>query len=448
MGINMTKHFIQLFCVLSFCFATAQNVKYFDENWKETSKENASFYRTLKSDQELFEINDYYINGNIQFKGFASNNVEPFIYNGLLTWYYINGEIESKVNFKDGIQNGLYEKFYTNGKLDNTVMYLNGKRDGSYREYYDSGELQGKMTYVNGKKEGRSIEYYKDGKEKFVRNFKNDSLDGKFSAYWENGNLKADGFYVNGVFQNKYTEYFEDGKVAATSNIINGKMDGEYLIYFDDGKLKTLITNKDGVMNGKYEVYNRSGNLFNKGNAMNGYQEGECFDYYYEGELRKKYFIKNKNVDGKYYEYFRDKKISTEGEFKDGKALKYNSISLRKENGKTVSAEMTLKDGVENWKFYNDKILVVEAFYKDGFKSGLWKIYSKRTGKLLQTRDHKNNQKDGEQYLQTTRIENFDPFLFLSDRFMLKQSILDINSNDVLINTINDEDVNVLISSL
>ena len=245
-----------------------------------------------------------------------------------------------------------------------------------------------------------------------------------------------------------YSEYFEDGKLAATSNIVNGKMDGEYLIYFDDGKLKSLITNKDGVVNGKYEVYNRSGNLFNKGNALNGYQEGECFDYYYEGELRKKYFIKNKNVDGKYYEYFRDKKISTEGEFKDGRALTYNSISLRKENGKIVSGEMTLKDGVENWKFYNDKILVVEAFYKEGFKTDIWKIYSKKTGKLLQTRDYRNNQNDGEKYLQTTNIENFDSFLFLSDRFMLKQSILNINSNDILIKTINDEDINVLISSL
>ena len=58
------------------------------------------------------------------------------------------------------------ELFYENGQLSSKVNYKDGKEDGLYEMYYENGQLQYKANFKDGKMEDGSLESYdKDGKK-------------------------------------------------------------------------------------------------------------------------------------------------------------------------------------------------------------------------------------------------------------------------------------------
>jgi len=117
---------------------------------------------------------------------------------------YLNGQIQSEANYKDGKNDGNQITYYENGKKESEVFFKDGEEDGKRTEYYENGQKLREGTVKDG-------EYY-------VINGWN--KDGKL--------LVKDG---NG----KWTSYDEDGQKKEEMNYKDGKMDGKAILYDEDG---------------------------------------------------------------------------------------------------------------------------------------------------------------------------------------------------------------------
>ena len=73
------------------------------------------------------------------------NSRTPFT--GRSVSYHDNGQLQSKINWKDGEPDGLLETYYDNGQLKSHRNYKVGRLDGLWEEYYDNGELKSKNCY-------------------------------------------------------------------------------------------------------------------------------------------------------------------------------------------------------------------------------------------------------------------------------------------------------------
>ena len=83
---------------------------------------------------------------------------------------------------------GPFEAYYDNGQLSSKVIYKDGQRDGPYEFYHNNGQLGLKMTYKDGEPE-----------------------DGLFESYDENGQLMARG---NWHMDKECGEWIEYGRTV------------------------------------------------------------------------------------------------------------------------------------------------------------------------------------------------------------------------------------------
>ena len=108
---------------------------------------------------------------------------------GLVEWYYENGQLERKVNYKEGKQDGLVEWYYENGQLEGKGNYKDEKKDGLWKVYHENGQVKGKFNYKDGKQDGVVETYYANGQLKSKTNYKDGERDGLVEMYHENGDL-------------------------------------------------------------------------------------------------------------------------------------------------------------------------------------------------------------------------------------------------------------------
>jgi antitoxin component YwqK of YwqJK toxin-antitoxin module len=124
-----------------------------------------------------FEIDAQTINGIFSLQDMN----EP--YTGKNLCNYINGQVKSKGNIKNGKLIGRLTKWYENGQISSEEHYLDGKQDGKWTNWFENGQMSLERNYKNGKKDGKwtywrkddhkiwldgqisSEEHYKDGKK-------------------------------------------------------------------------------------------------------------------------------------------------------------------------------------------------------------------------------------------------------------------------------------------
>ncbi len=82
---------------------------------------------------------------------------------GFFEWYYKNGQLEAKGNWKDGKRHGLWETYHENGQLEARVNYKDGKLEGLAEQYYENGQLKAKGSFKEGKIDGFEERYYENG---------------------------------------------------------------------------------------------------------------------------------------------------------------------------------------------------------------------------------------------------------------------------------------------
>ena len=127
-----------IFYLFSIPFFAQNDTIWFNSNWKDTSKKDASFYRlkpTKKGD--AYYVVDYFLNGSKQMEGLSKYpGKDMFI--GPITWYFENGNIFQIAYYENGIQNGNRKVYYENGKLKTDSNYLKGRLDGKWKAYYET----------------------------------------------------------------------------------------------------------------------------------------------------------------------------------------------------------------------------------------------------------------------------------------------------------------------
>ena len=109
------------------------------------------------------------INGII----FLPNMTEPFTGNNLCE--YINGQIKSKGEIKDGKLDGKSSWWHLNGQKGLEKNYKDDKLDGSWTTWSENGQKGLEKHYKDGKKDGKWTTWYESGQIWSEGNFK----DGK-----------------------------------------------------------------------------------------------------------------------------------------------------------------------------------------------------------------------------------------------------------------------------
>ena len=120
----MRTFFVVAALVVSQCFH-AQKIIYFDSEWNEIkNKKEASYYREVAKQGELYLIKDYYINGALQMEGTAVDDTpNREVFEGKVTWYFPDGKVEMVSNFKNGNLLGESKLYNANGKLLQDMVY-------------------------------------------------------------------------------------------------------------------------------------------------------------------------------------------------------------------------------------------------------------------------------------------------------------------------------------
>lgn len=151
---NMTTKIFNIILILTSSFSFSQNADriYYDRDWKETTKENASFYRIKPSKKvdNLFLMEDFYSNKTPQFQGYALQSDENS-YVGDIVWYDENGFDTSEYQYYNNSAVPVLTYYYPNGKKRKTIEYKKGRKNGFSIVYHQDGTVLMKGKYLNGK---------------------------------------------------------------------------------------------------------------------------------------------------------------------------------------------------------------------------------------------------------------------------------------------------------
>ena len=134
---------------------------------------------------------------------------------------------------------GPFEWYYDNGQLSSRVIFKDGERDGPYEFYHENGQLGLKMNYKDGEPE-----------------------DGLFESYDENGQLWLRGTFKDGEFDGLYERYDDEGQLVQKLTYKDGKLHGPVEIrgtynddercgeWFEDGETVTYDPCPPGLEGG------------------------------------------------------------------------------------------------------------------------------------------------------------------------------------------------------
>lgn len=159
---------------------TKDLIVWYDENWRETTKEKALYFRSGR--QDLYgnphgAIKDHYVAGDIQMKGSYYRGIED----GIFFYYNQNGTYAAYGRYHSGNKTGDWKYFDSEGRKTNEITHtdneilvkyswnLSGELEvdggeGVQGVYYSNGNFAEKGNVSKGRKEGQWVGYFPDGK--------------------------------------------------------------------------------------------------------------------------------------------------------------------------------------------------------------------------------------------------------------------------------------------
>ncbi|GGF36989.1 toxin-antitoxin system YwqK family antitoxin [Echinicola rosea] len=260
-----------------------QDTTWFDQDWEETTKDSAAFYRpTPQPKGNGFSLVDYYISGAMQMEGISLSKDEE-VFEGVVKWYHENGQLKQKATYETGVLHGEFVDYY-NGEPYATAQYTNGKvSEGliltfnqDYQCYrlleYQDGKAVREKLFLEMPEKGMIIDsQIKKGDEKNL--LRVSYYDGKGNALGEiemNADDVQDPSVYDGVQINYYyapikqksamvydkgalqegTVWYASGEVREKITVEN---DTIHRVYFDeDGKALGELTSTEGEGQGWY----------------------------------------------------------------------------------------------------------------------------------------------------------------------------------------------------
>jgi antitoxin component YwqK of YwqJK toxin-antitoxin module len=146
---------------------------------------------------------------------------------GVKEIYYENGNLHAKGSYKNGKREGKWTCYTLDGKLEWRAEYTQGLENGLTECFMENGSWR-KMNIINGCKQGVTTEYNLDstGGESWVYGqYKNCKEDGEW--IWKNkqGRVVTRQCYAQGKPDKYYENYYSNGVVYNKAFLRNGYID-------------------------------------------------------------------------------------------------------------------------------------------------------------------------------------------------------------------------------
>ena len=180
--------------------------------------------------------------------GLAYENGSSIPFTGKAISYFPNGDIQTTLEYKDGIPNGELNSWYKKDIKQIEGVVENGKKTGTWKLYFESGKLKKQSAFQNDTENGEEIFYFENGNIEKKGSYLNGKLNGKYEWYFENGRKEQEGFYVNGQKDGAWYEWFENGKPKMVGNFKDIEKDGAWTWWDKKGKITESKNYKNGLI--------------------------------------------------------------------------------------------------------------------------------------------------------------------------------------------------------
>ncbi|MBJ2174724.1 hypothetical protein JBL43_10785 [Aureibaculum sp. A20] len=363
---------------------------YYDQDWDETTKTNAHFYRPMPLEQDgnrtLFK--DYYIDGTLQFEAWQKKldttetsflGSNKYYYDGKVVWYYANGNKRTVMHYKNRKQNGPEIKYYENGAIKSELEMIDDEQQSS-KSYSKEGKLRTELQFKNG--------YPAEGVGSCFIQYKEGRRIGE-KLYYENTDILAyERVCPDKGCYDENTEIFYDkiGAIIQKNTCIDEEViEGRAITFYkgDDcgyvKAIKTMTTVENTNFNGPFVKYDSNGDVLYKGMYKNHYPNEGTFEH--EDDDRLLYVSEYKKGSKNGTETVWNKeKIIAEGFYVEGVKQNGTFVEQRQFTGwSKIPIILNLKDGKEEGKqiFYNSARDMTMGFYhaKAGKKDGAYAAY-------------------------------------------------------------------------
>jgi antitoxin component YwqK of YwqJK toxin-antitoxin module len=146
-----------------------------------TTSEKPVIIKTFFKDSDSLFVKFYTVKGNIKSEGALNGRKRV----GSWKYFYPNGAIMSRENYKDGALHGEQLVYYPTGQITEFSEYKNGLLEGSTRKFSSKGILIEEITYIKGIPNGLAKFFELNGDLKETGIYKDGERDGNWKYYLE-----------------------------------------------------------------------------------------------------------------------------------------------------------------------------------------------------------------------------------------------------------------------
>jgi antitoxin component YwqK of YwqJK toxin-antitoxin module len=312
--------------------------------------------------------------------------------------------------------------YYFRSSTFNGDLYL-------IKDYFITGQIQfeclSKTKVEPLQQVGRAIFYRKTGEVLSEKNFENGIENGETTDFYSNNNPKVRHQFKNGRHHGSYTFFYPSGQKFRKGYFNNGLEDGVQTNYSQLGDITSQIEYKDDKPAGRYKVYKFGLFLEREGYFENGRQDGSCFEYHSNGKYKKVLSFKNNLLDGIYTESdFEGNRTST-GYFINGLPTVFETVQPHEDTKDIIKFKCVTVGRKENWQVFKNDTLILDAYYLDGYKVDVWKVYNENKV-IVKTIDYRRLDCKEANFIQKGNENIFKDFE-LAERFKDFYSLTTIN---------------------
>ncbi len=214
--ISGMKYFVLIaFIFINYLSFAQVDTIYYNRNWDETIRDNASYYRILKEVKEgkWWTFEDYYLNNEqLQNKG-ALSQLSPEVRENEFIWYYPNGEKKLEGNYVKNDREDTWVAYFRSGQKRYKGKYKKGKRIGEWKWYHENKQLKSRAVYETGTLVGERKWWYESGKIESKVNYLSGKQHGSREWWYENGQLKEQTAFENGIRHGESRQWYQSGEI-------------------------------------------------------------------------------------------------------------------------------------------------------------------------------------------------------------------------------------------
>lgn len=290
---------------------------YFNEEFRQCSKEDASYAGTTISRGNETDVIIYHPNGKKALTGTYADK-DLLTKNGTFNWFDTNGIRIAAMIYKDDMADGMYLVWYSNKQLRDSGSLVNGTPDGIWKSWYPNGQLKVRCEYS-----AKKLKVFKKeaNNDKIFRDVDNLLKPTNLLTICDAEKPSVTSTHIFYPFYFQFEENNGSFAIAALStdepekNITNTDndnilstvcirydilnpsvtmMDGEYDYYNSNGQQMVSGNFKNGMKKGLWQIWSKDGKRKQMGIYERNHETGEWKYYNAEGELtRIKKFAKD-----------------------------------------------------------------------------------------------------------------------------------------------------------